>query len=130
MYEDNRDQTYYQLMPPQQRPISERFRLAGIAWANAKREADLIEQMKDPTLEQLKTRELAKLARLEPEKKISESLLERLVKSSPEWEQFIRGMCHAQERANIAWVERRAIELEHMELVDANANYRAERRLT
>jgi uncharacterized membrane protein YheB (UPF0754 family) len=124
--------TYHQPfaeVPLQQRLISERFRLAGVAWANAKREADLLEQMKDPTLEQLKTRKLAELMATDPEKKVSESLLERLVKSSPEWEQFIRGLCYAQEKSNLTWVERRAIELEHSEQIDGNANYRAERKM-
>lgn len=116
-------------MAVKDRPISERFRLAGKAWAEAKREADLIEEMKGPRLEQLKTALLTQLIKA-GETKVPESRLEREVKASPEWETYIRGLCFAQERMNDAWVERRAIELEHSEMIDGNANFRTERKMS
>ena len=115
-------------MPAKERSFSERFRLTGKAWAAAKREADLLEEMKGPRLEQLKTALLAKLTAA-GETKVPESRLEREIKASKEWETYIQGLCFAQEKANDAWVERRAVELEHSEMVDFNANARHERRM-
>jgi hypothetical protein len=116
-------------MPERERSHAERFRLAGEAWAEATREADLLEEMKGAYVEQLKTKLLAKLTEA-GDTKVPEVRLEREVKSSQEYEQYIRGMCFAKERANKAWVERKAVEIEATETVDRNANYRSERKLS
>lgn len=115
-------------MPQHERPLSERFRLAGLAWAEAEAKADLVEKMRDPTLEAMKNEKYQQLTDA-GEKKIPEATLERIVKGSPEWGEYIAGMCHARELANKAWVERRAIELQMSEMIDGNANARTERRM-
>lgn len=105
-----------------------RFQESGDRWAEAVRVADLLEEMKGPTVEQMKTALLAKLT-AEGEKKIPEARLEREVKASPEWAKYIEGMCYAKERANKAWVERKAVEMDATEMVDKNANARTERKM-
>lgn len=115
-------------MQPRDRPLSERFRLAGKTWAAAKRDADITSEMKSAFLEKMKTRINDELVG-KGEKAPSGEKLERLAKSSPEWEEYIRGMCFAKEKEDDAWVERKAIELEATEMVDANANYRTERKM-
>lgn len=115
-------------MPQRERPLSEMFRLAGRDWAEAEAKADLLEKLRDPTLEQMKTEKLQELNE-QGMAKVPEAMLERLVKSSPQWEEYVRGMCHARELATAAWVERRAIELRMSEMIDGNANARTERRM-
>ena len=115
-------------MPERERSHAERFRLAGEAWAEATREADLLEEMKGAVVEQLKTKLLERLTAA-GETKVPEARLEREVKSSPEYEQYIRGMCFAKEKANKAWVERKAVEIAATEMVDRNANARVERKI-
>lgn len=113
---------------PKERPLAERFRLAGKAWAAAKRDADITSEMKSAFLEKMKTRMRDELV-AKGEKEPSGEKLERLAKSSPEWEEYIRGMCFAKEKEDDAWVERKAIEMEMSEQVDGNANYRTERKM-
>jgi hypothetical protein len=116
-------------MPEKERSHAERFRLAGDAWAEAKRQADLLEEMKGPTVEQMKCKLLAKLTEA-GETKVPEARLEREVKASDEYADYIKGMCFAKERENKAWVERKAVEIAATETVDMNANYRTERKMS
>lgn len=109
--------------------ISERFRLAGRDWAKKKGVADLLDELKGPTREAMKTALLKTLTEA-GEKKVPEARLEREVESSDEWHGYIKGMCAAREDENAAWVERRAIELEMSEQIDGNANYRTERKMS
>jgi FKBP-type peptidyl-prolyl cis-trans isomerase (trigger factor) len=108
--------------------FAERFREAGEAWANAKCDADILEEMKGAKLEKMKCELLAKLTEA-GETKVPESRLERECKASEEWASYIRDMCKARAVADKAWIKRKAIEMEETEMIDRNANARNERKM-
>ena len=110
-------------MPEAERPMSEQYRLLGEAWADADGAANLLEELKTTTLEQRKT------AIMKERGDMAESKAERLVKSDPEWEAYIRQMCGARAAANKMKVRLEGMRMQHMEWNARDANARAEARL-
>jgi len=84
-----------------------------------------LQGLRGATLEAIKIQ----LSKLPENKDLSDAKLERMAKGSPEYRLHIEGEAIAVEQANLAWVERKAIEMEANEHSDANANVRHEARL-
>jgi hypothetical protein len=112
-------------MAERERSFSERFRIAGRIWAKADAEKDRLQGLRGPTLEAIKIQ----LSKLPGNEGLSNSKLESMAKGSQEYRLHIEGEAAAVENANLAWVERKAIEMEHAERADANSNQRHEARL-
>jgi hypothetical protein len=127
-------------MKPEERPLSERYRLLGEQWADADGAANLLEELKTATLEQRKTKvimadmEAQRAAAIPGEitavREIPDNKAERIVKASPEWESYIRQMCNARAAANKLRVQMEGLKLEHSEWTARDANARHEARLT
>lgn len=112
-------------IPPREQPISERYRLASRKFCAADAAATLLEEMKTTRLEQLKTRLIASSG----DTSMADNKAERLVKSSPDWETYLTGMCHARAAAQVAQHELVAIKMEFNEWQAQDANARAEYKL-
>lgn len=100
-------------------PVSEQFRLAALQWVEIDASARMLEEGKTTYLAQLK----AKLG------DIPDSRAEKLVKSSPEWSDYIKKMVNAKTAANRQRVEVDFLKMRHMERNSEEANQRAERKL-
>jgi len=111
-------------LPEAEKPISEKFRVAAKKWAQADSAAHIMEEMKTTTLEQMKTKLIAANAGM------AENKAERLVKASKEWEAYIRKMCSFRSSANFLRQEVEYQRMRHREWVGANADARAEQRLS
>jgi Lon protease-like protein len=114
-----------QQMPPKEQSFAERFRIAGAAWAKADARKEKLQGMRGPFLEKLKQQ----IAERHGNEELSDARLERMAKASDEYRQHIEGEADAVEAANLAWVERKAVEMEAIEMAEHNANYRHESRL-
>jgi Lon protease-like protein len=112
-------------MPPQERSFAERFRIAGVAWAKADAHKEKLQGMRGPFLEKLKQQ----IAERHGNEELSDARLERMAKASDEYRRHIEGEAAAVEAANLAWVERKSIEMAFEEQNEANANARHEQRL-
>ena len=110
-------------MPERERPLSEEFRIAAKAWVELDKAARLLDELKTTTLAQMKTNLMAKLGDM-PDAKA-----ERLVKSDPDWEAYIRAMVDAKGEANLARVKMQWIEMKFSEWQSADANARRERQM-
>ena len=100
-------------------PISEQYRLAAREWV----EMDAAARM----LEEGKTTYLAQQKALHGD--ISDAKAEKLVKSSPQWSDYIKKMVNAKTAANRQKVELDYLRMRHMEWNSAEATQRAERKL-
>lgn len=100
-------------------PISEQYRLAAVDWVNMDAAARMLEEGKTTYLAQQK----AALG------DIPDSKAERIVKSSPQWSDYIKKMVNAKTAANRQKVELDYLRMRHMEATSAEATQRAERRL-
>ena len=107
-------------MPRDQRPLSEQFRLVAKRWVEADGAAHLMEEMKTTVLEQKKTAYIAKHGDM-PDAKV-----ERIVKSSHEWEVYIKTMCKQRTDANLLKRQMDYINMKHREMISADANARKE----
>lgn len=81
-------------MPEREQPISELFRIAADAWADADGYASYFEEMKTTTLEQMKSKLIAEKGDM------ADNKAERLVKSGEDWPRYIKAMVDARTQAN------------------------------
>jgi hypothetical protein len=100
-------------MPKHEQSISEQYRLIGLQW----------DELKTTTLAKMKSTLMGERGQM------PEATAERIVKSTPEWEQYIRDMCADEHRADRLRVQMKSLEIADSERIDKNANARAERRL-
>jgi len=112
-------------MPEHERPLSERYRIAANAWVQADHEARFQEEIKTSRFETMKTRLLAEAT--EP---MAENKLERIVKSSDEWRDFILNMVTKRTTANRLKIDIVEIQMLEREQQDRNQTIRAEMRLS
>jgi hypothetical protein len=110
-------------LPAKERLISERFRIIGLAWADAESAFALLDELKTTTLEQMKSKLMAERGDM------PDSHATRIVKSTPEWESYVREMCAAGAKARSLKVKMEALRMEHTEWTSKDANARAEMRL-
>jgi len=110
-------------LPAKDRPISSQYYEVAKQWADLDSAAHIQEEMKTTILEQMKS----ELIKKNPG--IAENKAERVVKSSPEWEAYIRKMCRDRGAANLLKQRMKYWEMRHREWVGANADARAELRL-
>jgi hypothetical protein len=110
-------------MPEKERPISEEFRIAAKEWVEQDKAARLLDEMKSVTLAQMKTNLMAERGDM-PDAKA-----ERLCKSHPDWEAYIKAMVEAKAAANLARVKMQWIEMRYGEWQSADANARKERHM-
>ena len=106
------------------RPISERYRIAGQRYAALNQAATFLEEMKTTRLQQLKTDLVNRTDGGMPENKA-----ERLVKADPTWEAYIKAMCDARGAADELKEELAALRMEYGEWQAKDANARAEYKL-
>lgn len=100
-------------------PVSEQYRLAARDWVEVDAAARMLEEGKTTYLAQQKAR-LGEMP---------DSKAERIVKSSPEWADYIKKMVNAKTAANRAKVELDFLKMRHMERTSEEANARSERKL-
>jgi hypothetical protein len=106
-----------------ERPISEQYRIVAKQWVDADAAARLLEDLKTTTLEQKKSDHIAEHGTM-PDNKA-----EREVKSSEDWEDFIRQMVDARTEANKKKAQLEYIRMKFSEWQSKEATARAERRL-
>ncbi len=111
-------------MPERERPLSEQYRLAANQWCKADAAARILEELKTTRLEQ-KKQACVRASGID----MADNKAERMVKASPEWEEYIIAMVDARTVANELKIEMEAIRMQERELADRNANIRAEQRL-
>ena len=100
-------------------PVSEQYRLAARDWVDMDAAARMLDEGKTTYLAQQK----AKLG------DVPDSKAERMVKSSPEWADYIKKMVNTKTAANRQRVELDYLRMRHMETTSAEANARSERKL-
>lgn len=100
-------------------PISEQYRLAARDWVEMDAAARMLEEGKTTYLAQQKAKQ----------GDIPDSKAERIVKSSPEWADYIKKMVNAKTVANRQRVELDYFKMKHMERTSEEANARTERKL-
>lgn len=76
-----------------ERPISELFRLAAEEYADAETAADLLDEMKTTTLEQMKSRVIAEKGDM------ADNRAERIVKSGQDWTDYIMKLVESKSAA-------------------------------
>ena len=100
-------------------PISEQYRIAALDWVSQDAAARMLEEGKTTYLAQQK----AALGDL------PDSKAERIVKSSPQWADYIKKMVNAKTAANRQKVELDFLKMRHMERTSEEASARSERRM-
>ena len=100
-------------------PVSEQYRLAALDWVAMDAAARMLEEGKTTYLAQQKAR-LGEMA---------DAKAERIVKSSPEWADYIKKMVNAKTSANRQKVECDFLKMRSMERNSEEANARAEKKL-
>jgi hypothetical protein len=100
-------------------PVSEQYRLTALDWVAMDAAARMLEEGKTTYLAQQK----AKLGDM------PDSKAERIVKSSPEWADYIKKMVNAKTAANRQRVELDFLKMRHMERTSEEANARSERKM-
>lgn len=101
------------------RPLSERFRLAALEWADLDAAARMLEECKSAFLSQRKV--------LLGD--VPDSRAETAVKASDAWTEYLRDMVNARSAANRARVEVDYLKMQFSERQSAEASARAERRM-
>lgn len=109
-------------IPKHERDLSEQFRLIGEEWSDLDSAATLYEELKSTTLAKMKSKVMAERGDM------PDARAERIVKSSLEWEAYIRDMCAARSKALKLKVQLDVIRMKHSEWIGRDANARAERR--
>jgi hypothetical protein len=107
-------------MPNADRPISELFRIASEEWVDADAAANLLEETKSAVL--------AKLMMAEGDIPVSRA--EMRVKASDTWREHIEKMVDARANANLLKVRVDYLKMRFSEWNAADANARAERRIS
>ena len=102
-------------MIPNDVPISERFRLAALEWAELDNAARMLEEGKTTYLAQQKT----KLG----------DMPDSHAESSKEWSDYIKSIVRAKTAANKARIEMDYLKMRMQEWIAAEANSRVERKL-
>lgn len=110
------------MMPQQERPISEEFRLIARKWADAESAAELLRGTKKDVLEKLKEKIIA-------EKDMPDNKAERIARCSPEWAEFKQQMFAANQEARLLGLKLEFIRMRHREWISRDANARIERKL-
>jgi hypothetical protein len=105
------------------RPYSELYREAANIWNDADAAARMLEECKTVVLEERKS----KLSGGGDD--MPDSHRERIIKSSPEWKDYIVKMVRARTAANKARINLRYIEMKAWEQRSEEATHRAEARL-
>lgn len=100
-------------------PWSEQFRLVAKQWVELDEAASLLEETKSAVLSQRK----AALGDM------PDAHADRIVKSSPEWSDFIEKMVKARTAANLKKVQMEYLRMKFSEWNNENANRRAEMKL-
>lgn len=101
------------------KPISEQFRIVAKQWVDADNAARMLEESKTAVLSQ-------RMAQLGD---VPVSHAEREVKSSQEWQDWIRGMVEARTRANLLKVQLEYVRMKFSEAQSFEATKRAEMKL-
>lgn len=112
--------SYIKTMPESEQPLSEQYRVASEEYGDVNAAASLREELKTTTLEQMKT------AVIREHGEMADNKAERIVKSSPEWEEYIRAMCTDRARADKLKMRMEYIRIKFQERMDANATNRKE----
>jgi hypothetical protein len=99
-------------------PVSEQYRLAALDWVAMDAAARMLDEGKTTYLAQ----QIARLGEMPHAK------AERIVKSSPEWADYIKKMVNAKTVANKQRVELDFLRMRHMERTSEEANARSERK--
>ena len=101
------------------KPLSEQYAEIGAQWVDADAAAEILEQVKSAFLSQR-----MQLMAGQPLNRA-----EAMVKSSPEWRDYIEKMVNARKRANLLKVQMETLRMKHREWVGEDANRRVEARL-
>lgn len=109
--------------PGDNRPLSEQFRLVAKRYVDAEAAAKILEELKTARLSELIGDQMRQDAALPYNK------AEQLVKSSTQWQNYIREMVAAKKAANLLKVQLEYIRMKHSEWMSAEATQRSERRL-
>ncbi len=110
-------------MPDHEKPISEKFRVAAKEWVDADGAASLLEELKTTRLSQMK------MALMAEQGDMPDAKAERICKSDPQWEEYLRDMIACRTAANKLKMEMKALEIEHGEWTSRDANARHESKL-
>jgi hypothetical protein len=105
------------------KPVSEQWHDAGLAWVDAENAAQLLEETKSAVLSQYIAEEIA------ADPKMSIAKAETMVRSSPKWREFVERMVKARTAANRARINRDYLRMKFSEWVAEDANHRAGTRL-
>lgn len=100
-------------------PWSEQYRIVAKSWVDADAAASLLEDTKSAFLSQ----------RMQRHADLAVSKAEAIVKSSPEWSDFIEKMVAARKQANLLKVQLEYLKMKFQEWSSENATKRAEMRL-
>jgi hypothetical protein len=100
-------------------PVSEQYRLAAQQWVRVDAAARMLEEGKSAYIAQ----QITKLGEMPHAK------AERIVKSSPEYSDYIKKMVNAKTAANEMKEELAWLKMRHMERTSEEANSRSERKL-
>jgi len=111
-------------IPKKDRPISERYRLAGLDFAEKHKAARLLEECKSACLSQMIAKYIAENGPMPFNR------AENSVKASQEWEDYVTQMVEARYQADRAKVFRDTLDMLFAEWNSAEANARSERKLT
>lgn len=112
-------------IPEADRPISEQYRLIGLQWVDAEAAAKLHEELKTHTLSKMKRDLITKSG----ESDMADNKAERIVRSSPEWETYIREMCRLRAIADKLKVQKDSLRMRHSEWIGYNADARQEMKM-
>lgn len=104
---------------PSNLPWSEQFRIVAREWVELDKAATMLEETKSAVLSQ----------RMAAHGDIPVNRAEREVKSSPEWQDYIKAMVDARSQANLKKVQLEYLRMKFQEWSSENANRRAEMRI-
>lgn len=109
---------------PNDRPVSEVFRISAKDWVDKDAAARLLEELKTTRLEQMKA------ALIKANGDMADNKVERLVKSSDEWEELVIQMVDARTAANLAKAKMEYVRMRFAERQSVEASTRHEARLS
>lgn len=109
-------------LPEREKPLSERYRLAALAWREADRRAKYYKENKEAVLSQM----VLKAMQLDPT--LATNKAERQVKGSEAWQEFVNKLVDASNKAADLRIELKSLEIEAEEIKQANINAARERR--
>lgn len=113
-------------IPQHDRPLSERYRIAGRVWAACRKTFRGYDKRKDIVFDELV---LALMRQAQDNnERMTKTQAEAEARTSNVWRAYVDELLEAEHQANLAQVEMRALDMEHSERIDDNANARDERR--